>query len=168
MTNAQLVGLGVRLFSVWLAVYCLRTLPAMFYGNRWDVYDERMLAIAAVVTAILLAACLFLWFFPLTVASKLIPKTSLAVPVVPPGEHLQAAGFCLLGLWVLSSAIPRTVNFVILYYYSRQEPTPGLFERTYATAAEAVAEIAIGVWLLFGARGLLEILRSARTAGLRD
>ena len=75
MTPQQVVGLGVRLFAVWLA---LAGLPYVIYipfalarqnvdaGTIWS-YS---------IGATFFMGAILLWIFPMVVAHRLIPKTT--------------------------------------------------------------------------------------------
>lgn len=167
MTCKQFVALGVRLFCIWLAIYILRSVPAY-----WIVIsDQRSTGTAAIVVIATMAffalIALLLWLFPLTVARKLLPRSALDQTIaLPPHEQIERAGFCLLGLWLLTRALPGLVfeGFVFdLYAHSR--PTMELRPQDYAALADHLVELALAAWLLFGARGLRGLLAWARSAG---
>jgi hypothetical protein len=166
MTNAQVVALGVRLFSIWLALYLIRHAPALWSANMEQFPESPAAGTVIAVSIVLIAVTIALWFFPLAVARKLIPKATLDQPTPLPIDQLQAAGFCLLGLWVLTEAIPRLVYVIFIVYHStRPNAMVALDPGQYAGIARTLVELGIGLWLLFGARGLLGVIRWARTAG---
>ena len=166
MTNAQVVALGVRLFCIWLALYLLRHAPALWSLNTEQFPDSGAAAAVIIVTIVLVAATIGLWSFPLAVARKLIPKATLDQPTPLPIDQLQSAGFCLLGLWVLTEAVPRLVSITFIVYHStRPNAMVALEPHNYAAIAQTLVALVIGAWLLFGARGLLGVIRWARTAG---
>ena len=167
MTCKQFVALGVRLFCIWLAIYILRSVPAY-----WIVISQQQSARTAGIVVMATMAffaviVLLLWLFPLTVARKLLPRSALDQTVtLPPHEAIERAGFCLMGLWLLTRAIPVLVFEAFL---SHLDAPPGttveLRPQDYAAIAEHLVELAIALWLLFGARGLRGLLTWARSAG---
>lgn len=167
MTSRQFVALGVRLFCVWLAIYILRSVPAYWIA----ISDQRSAGTAAAVVmatlAFFAAIALLLWLFPLTVARKLLSRSALDQTVaLPPHEQIERAGFCLMGLWLLTRAIPVLVFEAFLSHLDA--PTGATVElrpQDYAAIAEHLVELAIALWLLFGARGLRGLLTWARSAG---
>jgi len=167
MTNAQVVALGVRLFSIWLALYLIRYAPALWSANIEQFPESRAAGtVIIVVSIVLIAVTIALWLFPLAVARKLIPKATLDQPTPLPVDQLQSAGFCLLGLWVLTEAVPRFVYMAFIVYHStRPNAMVALDPHNYAAIARTLVELGIGLWLLFGARGLLGLIRWARTVG---
>jgi hypothetical protein len=168
MTGAQLVGLGVRLFAIWLVVYVLRYIPGVwrFSASAASVGTESTNAVIVAVTIAILALAAGLWFFPLTVASKLLPPTAKTDQAHIPIEQVQSVGFSLLGLWVLTSAVPDSFYWVFMTYQSsRPNSILELGSSDYAYVVTTAVELVLGVWLLLGARGLVGLLRWARMAG---
>jgi hypothetical protein len=165
MTNAQIVALGVRLFAIWLAFYLLRHVPAMWvFGNQQP--DSGFNATVVVVSVVLVLLTIALWMFPLAVARKLLPTATLDQPTPLPVEQLERAGFCLLGLWVLTEAVPRLIYAAVMFFYSRRpDPSVDLGPSYYADLIYSAVTLILGVWLLLGAKGLLGVLRWARSAG---
>jgi hypothetical protein len=166
MTNTQVVALGVRIFCIWLAVYVLRYAPAMWSLNTSVMPDREAAGAVIVVTAVLVALVIALWFFPLAIARKLLPQATLDHPTSLPIDQLQRAGFCLLGLWLLTESIPGMVYEAVVIYHSTRPNAPvELRPQNFAAMAKIAVEFGLGVWLLFGAKGLLRIVHWARTAG---
>lgn len=167
MTNKQFVAVGVRLFSIWLAIYILRYAPAFWMLDSQQVSAAHNAIPLAVGTLTLAAIVVALWLFPLTVARKLLPRSASDQPTaLPAHEQIEQAGFCLMGLWLLTQAIPSLVfEGFVFYLYTRPGSMLGLRPQEYAALARALVETGLAIWLLFGAKGLLGILRWARAAG---
>jgi len=166
VTNAQIVALGVRLFSIWLVVYLFGHAPGLWTFVEYGQSGSGGAGLVVTVCAVLVLAAVGLWFFPLAVARKLLPKATLDQPTPLPVEEVQRAGFCLLGLWVLTESVPYLIYYAVAFTVSPSPSALMSFEKnTYANVAHTIAEFVIGVWLLLGARGLLGVLRWARTAG---
>lgn len=166
MTSRQFVALGVRLFCIWLAIYILRYAPAFWLTEQQTstTHDAAPLVIG---TLIMVAIIVALWLFPLTVARTLLPRSALDQPIsLPAHEQIERACFCLMGVWLLTQAIPSLVfEGFVFYLYTRPGSELGLRPQEYAALARALVELGLAIWLLFGAKGLLGVLRWARTAG---
>jgi hypothetical protein len=130
-------------------------------------FPDGSAAITVVIAAVgVLAFAIALWMFPLTVARKLLPKETLDEPTRLPMGQIERAGFCLLGLWVLTNAIPGLFYYaVMVYHFTGPDARHELRTENLAGLLHNVIEFGLGVWLLFGARGLLGLIRWARTAG---
>ena len=105
---------------------------------------------------------LALWFFPRTVARTLLPGESTSPPVNSHPGSWFAVGCALLGLWVLTSAVPALVrNAYILFYVQRNNmPLP---ENLGSGVLYYAVELGVGVWLLLGAAGVRKVLWWARS-----
>ena len=111
MTPQQIVGLGVRLFAIWLVLVGLPyvwAIPAALARQHIDsgISVSQFIGIAYFVVAALL------WFFPMVIAHRLIPKTSFYNMLRV--THIEAArvGCCLLGLWLLLTSGPALVSYL--------------------------------------------------------
>lgn len=167
VTNTQIVALGVRLFSIWLAVYVLQAIPGMWalYTNASPNGSGKAAVIIIAIAMMLVVLVIWFWSHPITVARKLLPPSTLEQPTALPMEQLQRVGFCLLGLWFLTAAVPNAFYEATIYLAARADSTAVFRARDYADMVEVVVQLGIGIWLLFGARGLLGLIWWARTAG---
>jgi len=149
------------LFAVWLGLQALRTLPAFFTVKAFEspryVWMTFMLAITAVVI-------LALWVFPRTIAGKLLPPPDTDPrPSATPDVWL-ATGCTLLGLWTLTTTIPRLIyDFFALKSMSGIEDPSEL----YHWVIYNLVELVIAIWLLLGAKGVRKLFWWAQNVGVR-
>ena len=161
MSPTQAAALGVRLFAIWLAIYCARWAPYLF-GVARDSDEIAIIGVTVLATLASILAVLVLWFFPRTVAGAILPASDAAPSVAHSPDTWLAVGCALLGLWVLSDAAPGIVRMIYVFVYtSRAEQS--LPEAWSAQLVYFIAEAAIGAWLLLGASGLRNLLRWARS-----
>lgn len=167
MTSTQFVALGVRLFCIWFAIYLLDAMTSYWVAVSQQPHNGTVVAAVIAAQAVFAAVVVLLWLFPLTVARKLLPRAALGQPVsLPPHEQIERAGFCLLGLWLLTRSIPSLVfETIVSHLYTRPGSTLELRPQDYASIGGNLVELAIALWLLLGARGLRGILHWARTFG---
>jgi hypothetical protein len=160
MSPIQTVAVGVRLFAIWLAIYCSRWAP-YFYGQARDADDTATTVIILAVGALAFAAILFLWFFPRTVARAILPEGD-PIPVVPAGADAWLAVGCrLLGLWVLSSVLPSLARSAAVAIYTKRANMT-VPEGWGANMVYYAVELVIGVWLVLGAAGVRRAIAWAR------
>jgi hypothetical protein len=162
MSPHQTIAVAVRLFAIWLVLYFTRDIFA-FYFDRGSHDHAGALVLALAVFLVVGAACLALWFFPLSVARKILTSSSTEPASPAPPETWLTVGCALLGLWVLSSAVPLLVRDSLIQYIYRtsyNDVGGGLFLLRY------VGEILIAVWLVLGAKGIGRLFRWARGAGV--
>jgi hypothetical protein len=161
----QAVAVAVRLFAVWLATYLLRTTP--FYVFGFGGHENSGLVLASViVTALGFVITAALWFFPLTIARKILPIGAAAPAPAQPPDIWLSMGCSLIGLWMLASSLSGLLqNGLALYYVDRsygvEIPTEIKHGMVYA-----LLNVVVAVWLILGARGFGRVFRWAQNAGL--
>lgn len=109
MTPQQLVGLGIRLFAVWLGIASVAywvTIPAALVENNLGNNSNTLSY--AVGAAYVIAALLF-WLFPMAIAHKLLPRTHYQNRLSAEPHELAKVGSALLGLWLITKAAPSLV-----------------------------------------------------------
>lgn len=157
MINIKLVGLFVRLFAVWLASWALRNLLAFWVFEMPGISAEaQIFTVLFSLLMLLLAAAL--WFFPLSVSSKLIPASTLSDHPMLSAVQIQSVGASLLGLWMLANTTPKLIYMAI----ALSARTTPLNAASYATIVQLLVEMAISFWLLLGARGILNFIHLDR------
>jgi len=165
MAPYQVVTIAIRLFAIWLAIYVARVGPAFYIDTR-KYNDTVVLAFGAAVAVAAVGLIIVLWFFPRTIARALLPGVSTAKPVASSPNDWLAVGCSLLGLWLLSLAVPGLVRYLIVLYLTQRQSEEISFDGgVHATAIYYALQICIGLWLIFGARGLKRLLEWARHAG---
>lgn len=166
MTCKQFVALGVRLFCIWLAIYLMTGMTGYWIAVSRQPHNEAAGTIVLAVIAVFALVVILLWLFPLTIARKLLPRAALDQTVsLPPHEQIERAGFCLMGLWLLTHAVPGLVFDAVVTRLYHASGTLELRPQDYAAIAEHLVELTMALWLLFGARGLRGLLAWARSAG---
>jgi hypothetical protein len=99
MTAQQIVGLAVRLFAIWLVSSALGIIEAgMNVNSQPRLETAAFFAMAGIM--FLLAA--FLWFCPMLVAHKLIPRTRFDDVLRVPATQVAMIACVILGLWLFT------------------------------------------------------------------
>lgn len=111
MTPQQIVGLGVRLLAVWIAIRSV----GVFLQNAgafraMDMADKALNT--GVLTAWWLAVGVLLWLFPMWIAHKLVPRTRFENKLNIQPMEVARVGCCLLGLWLLSNELGSLIWFL--------------------------------------------------------
>ncbi len=163
MQKEQIVGLAVRLFAIFLVVYTIRYGSSLLPMTR-PPNNVSFLLLAGFTVPLLLAA-LLLWIFPLTIAGTILPEIKTSGSSVPleVGE-IQIVAFSILGLWVLSTAVPDIFYWSTFVYLAKGIEF-SLTPEHIGNIVVTVIEIIIGVWLVFGAKGLRGLRRLVRISG---
>jgi hypothetical protein len=112
MTPQQIVGLGVRLLAVWIAIRSI----GIFFMNAaafraMDMTDKALNT--SLLTGWWLAVAALLWLFPMWIAHRLIPRTRFESKLmnIQPRE-VARVGCCLIGLWLLSNYLGTLIWFL--------------------------------------------------------
>jgi len=110
MTPQQLLGAGVRLFAIWLALTSIGyfgSIPAALAASPVD--SGSSMTVAYAIGAAYLTGALLLWFFPMFTAHKLLPRTSHSNHINVHGHELARVGCALMGLWLSAKALPTVM-----------------------------------------------------------
>jgi len=168
MTPKIIVALIVRLFAIGLLVFLVRVLFAEFLGlMRADEYTLNFLIVAIVAFIAFLAV--FLWKFPLFIASNLVKFDAADQSETKLTESgFYTLGFALLGTYLLYWA----VSDAVFWWYSiksLQEVTQYTYELSAKDKASILAtavEFVMALFLVIGAGRISRFvywLRHAKT-----
>ena len=161
VTPHQIVAVALRLFAVWLGLQTLRTLPAFLGTNGFGPPSYGWVTFILALTLVVIFA---LWVFPRALAGKLLPPPdSQPRPPATPDVWLSM-GCTLLGLWSLTTAIPRLVNELVAWNEMSYTDDRSQLQRWIVYY---LVEIAVAVWLLLGAKGVKKLFWWAQNAGFR-
>ena len=104
----------MRLFSIWLGVSVLRTLPALYLSGH---ASHPGVLVAVVFFVLAGSAVLLLWFFPRSIAARLLSPPG-AEPAQPaPLDQWFSMGCALIGLWMLGYAVPATIRDIVEIHF---------------------------------------------------
>jgi hypothetical protein len=167
MTPHQIVVVGLRLLAVVWLLYMVGQVPLLLAQSiaSPDGFSVPLMGAFAVVN---LAVCAILWSFPATIATKLLPspKNDVVYENAPASHDWLTLGSILIGVWVLSSAIADTIYWLAFSAMNRFDPVSALNADAKAAMVSTAFELAIGAWLVFGAKGLGALLWKIRTGGV--
>ena len=160
MSREDFVAIAARLFSIYLLLSVIKHMPLTMQlisqdqGEIWEFLYALVLVLGLIV-------CALLWFFPLTVARKLLP-----VMREPRSEQAldasiaMSVGLTLIGVWVMAYALVDAVYWLTLFVRTRQIDATH-FEWSHDQIAGIVAtavELFIAVWLIFGSAGIKRLI----------
>ena len=167
MRAVQIVGVGIRLFAIFIAIFVFRFAVA-FFPQAGELSTGWLVATVAFTIVVPLFIAVYLWYFPLTVAGKLLPtlRAEESLPLLTTSEF-QAVGFSLIGLWLLATTLPQIVYWSVFVYSSTQPESAGLVlsPSQIGSIWAAGLQFALSIFLLFGGKGLAGLVRRARYAG---
>jgi hypothetical protein len=160
MSPHQTIAVSVRLFSIWLAIYSFRDIVTFYFEGTSRNYSHALpIGIAVFLVSAFLVVVL--WLFPQTVARKLLASpVKESTPSASPDMWL-AAGCTLIGLWVLTSAMPSLIRHLLIVHFA----DGGYEDNATVWLFYYLVEIAIALWLIFGTKGIRKLFLWAQTAG---
>lgn len=159
MSREDYVAVAVRLFAVWLFLTILRG------GLSAAVAGGELAPWALLLPLPFIGVAAALWFFPLTLAHKLLPAMrEPKEPLGAPAREVEVVAFTVLGLWLLAQVISDASYWFILAWQMQREPYEDMAwsADNIASVATTVVELAIALGLLLGTRGLQRLLHRLR------
>jgi hypothetical protein len=155
----------LKITGLVLIVISISGLPAYFplTGDAYKFSIREVLATAAVALGPLAIIGLILWFFPGTVANKIVSGEP-SDPSAGGARPIELAALTVLGVYLVTHAILGAVrDGVLLILVSRDN---GNFSAVPASVtahiAATIAELLIGVALCIGARGVMRVIERLR------
>jgi hypothetical protein len=180
MLKRDIAVIAIRLLALYIIVMAVNSLPAYIGMIGTDFRDDptgRAVLLSGIVSLTLDFLVAFgLWFYSPSIAG-LITKDQSDSP--QPSEEftldrVQVVAVSLVGLLVLSSAIPAIFEVIFSYLYPDTNPR---YVRSISAMGKMKPEIPIvdlvkvavklglGFWLLLGANGIVALVRAAWAKG---
>ncbi len=161
MTPHQTIAVALRLVAIWLGIGVLRSLPSFYITGSPDAPGRAYALVLATLTAVL---AVVVWCFPLTIAKRLLKREAVDVPAAASPDTWLAMGCALIGLWMLSTTLPKLFfDFLVLNYSSGTEDT----SQYWRWVIYNLLEVGVATWLVFGARGFRRLFWWVQNAGIR-
>jgi hypothetical protein len=166
MDSKIFVAIGVRLFAIALAIYSLKSMPGMYIYFDSENYKSAAFMFAGLLVFVMLIA-IFLWKFPLTVASNIIPNIENEERDTSWNEkELLTVGLILMGIYFLYYVISDVVYWLYIWNYSQSYSGVEIelnSEQKGSIVATCV-ELALSILLIFGAKGISNVIWHLRYA----
>jgi len=166
MSREDIVAIASRLFAVFLVVVALRGLGGVVRFASAPQATGTGITVVAVTALVPLLLAALLWFFPLTVARRLLPVMRSPGPTLDFGGSVLPVALTVLGFWVLSTAVTDLVYWGLLLALAASSSIPVEFPPDEKAAmVSTVAELGLAAWLLLGSHGLSAAVARLRQAG---
>lgn len=113
MTPQQAVGLACRLFAVWLALGSFQGWMMVRAAQTQGVAQAEWVQYS--VPGIYWLAAVVLWFFPMSIAHRLVPRTRFEDRMTLPAHKVLVVACVVLGLTLLAlRAVPALAAWLSL------------------------------------------------------
>lgn len=167
MSREDIVAIAVRLFAIFLGIYVLRTLFGFVQFTSEMTFDAKAILVSVAVVGAMAGAVVLLWFFPLSVARKLLPvmKEPRSEPNVGV-DTLFALALVLMGLWILANAVIDGIYWIstLLAMRSVDIQFSTLTPSDKAAMVATVVETIIAMFLILGSTGIRNVVYRFRNA----
>lgn len=185
MSQREIANLCCRVLAVYALLQGFARI-AYVASLLWPLFQTRASTTEAVFGAMMgasepllwLIAGGFLWRWSGLIAAWMV-GTNLHDHRDEPDDQRRSASteavhliaFSTVGLWVLVDAVPRMLGFFVHFAYARfHGHVVGTVDggRWLESFIDDALRLAIGLYLLFGASGLLRIVRGTKNFGLEE
>ena len=163
MTPHQIVAVALRLVAIWLGMQALGYVAWFFWGKGSQPPDYAYLTFMLALNVVIIPA---LWFFPRTIAWKLLPSDDVQPRPPVTADTWLALGCTLIGLWTLTTTVPQIV-YHLLVLNSMLSEGDRSWSWVHWSLLHDVVQLAIAAWLVLGAKGVGKIFQWAQYAGTR-
>jgi hypothetical protein len=185
MTKREIANLCCRVLAVYVLVQGVSEAPSVLamiasvsFVNPMTMFVWLCIAYA-MHPAMLIIGGIVLWRKSGVVAALMTghdlqdePDEPDVIRRRPTAAEAHAIAFSTLGLWLLLNSVPNLITTgVFMAAFSQSDPPSELegYARGWGIdTLGPVAEMIIGIYLLFGASGLVRLLRKARDFGLEE
>ncbi len=172
MRSLDILAVGIRLLGLFFIFKILQNAQVLFAQYLFATSANQDFPIVYWITYGSLAMIMLVFVglcikFPVTISKVILPKTKQESPVFNGSMgDLQIVGFILLGVYILSWAIPDFIyNSLFLLSSDVGEVGFGYSDLlTYkVNIAVTLIEISIAIYLIFQAKGLSNIIKRIRS-----
>ena len=160
VSREDFIAVAARLFAIYLLLSIIKYIPSSVQFLAQDAGASWM-ALYATVLVVGLVVCALLWFFPLTVARKLLPvmREQRSEQALDASVAISI-GLTLIGVWVMAYGLVDGVYWLTLIVRTRQM-NPAYFEwmpEQIAGMFATAVQILIALWLIFGSTGIKRLI----------
>lgn len=157
MTPQQAVGLACRLFAVWLALASFQGWMVVRAAQTQGIAQAEWVQYS--VPGIYWLAAVVLWFFPMSIAHRLVPRTRFEDRMTLPAQRVLVVACVVLGLVVVGlRALPALVAWVSLaaLWLANGEPLATMGPERHVRLLEGLLQLAVGSAFVLKAHAIAE------------
>ncbi len=184
MKRFDLAVVLLRLMSIYIGINVITSVPWLLattggVSQLGDQMNLTALVAGVVITVCNIGVCFALWFFAPRIAGMV--ETGLKSEGIESlnveAKTILDIGLVILGVFVLTEAIPALAQIIAIVVYPQPDPTSPAsylsmkFDGSYKAKLPIskliflLAELGIGLFLIFGYNGICQFILKARNAG---
>lgn len=148
-------------FATYLQVgFSIRDI-VMVSTDKLDLFIQLILMLAPVLLLLFISMCL--WLYTDEISQRMVKNLTISTQVSVNYQHLQSIAFSVVGAVILADALPMLVSAIMHYamFESRK------VDQLISIGSQGI-KLLIGAWFLFGSQGIVGLIKSLRTAGLKN
>ena len=164
MTKREIAILSFKVLSVYAFLRVIDNLPYILYsmfGNDAKKAIIPNLLITTIPPLLLVLFGALLWYMAPFLASSVYKSAAFENEPNASLADIQTVAFTIVGLFLLASALPEIVSFIVIYYTMWATDIGGK-RALIQNIIVLLLKIGLGLWLLLGSRGLVNVIRSMR------
>lgn len=146
MTPQQIFATALRLFAIWLLVasfkYLVFSPRELAHLAEWNGVTT-----SVIIGVLMLAVAAVLWFFPLSIAYKFVPRASFGDPVSLQPLEAARVGCALIGLWFFADGLLSITWYVLIF---ATQGAQGVQSEQMTTFFFTLIKMAAGIALMAG------------------
>lgn len=174
MTGRSWAALFCKVLAIYVFILAINYtgIAGMLPYVLSDIGTQEMLSnvLTFLVPFVLLIALgAFLWVRAEYLSRRMVEDHSEDVKAAS-AEDMQVIAFSAIGVLTLSDALPRLAQqlYSVIAMSQRQMlSAEGMYISTMSGIAGSAVELIIGLCLFLGPRGIVHLIRSLRTAGIK-
>ena len=125
MNQLEALGVGIRLLGIFLLVFLLRDIPVAFETlsqyKKFNPSGSNGMTFYAAMSIFGVLVSLLMIKFPISIAKMLVAKSSArSAELNGNAEVFQTTGIIILGIYILSWAIPDLIHNIISLWQSKE------------------------------------------------
>ena len=154
----------LKVTGLVLVLVSVSQLPGYFplTGRGYDFSAAEALTAAALALGPLAVLGLVLWFFPGTLVNKIVAPGP-ADPAPIDARPLELVAITVVGIYLVADGLISAVRSgVLLVFVQRQNEMIAIPASVFANIGATLAELAIGITLCIGAKGVARIIERLR------
>ncbi len=173
MTKHEVAVLACKILGIYFVVgglsglgYAVTELVRHFSRGTEGSMSNLWLA-TLVGSTLMVVFGILLWVLVDRIAARVVSGAEAPTEVSKiSGADIQAIAFSVVGMLVLARFFPQLAQLIVyLSILDRYDHTP-VDAMTKGRIGGLIVQLAIGLWLLLGSRGLVGLLKTVREAGL--
>ena len=175
MKSIELLSIGIRLLGIYVVFMALQTVVIQYQSIQQFAIASNggapVYAYVGLIEVLLMVLASFVMIkFPTSLAKWLLPKSSDGEILLDgSAKDIQTTLFCVLGVYILSWAIPDFFNNGLWLWYTAvsQDMDFGSIPQFIIQQIITVIELGVGVYLCIRSKGISNLIYRLRTAGAK-